>query len=71
MALLALDAAGTLPVPVDQVGALITYAATGVLVGGRMGYCIYLHPECSVLLRIESSKKIESADQAYSWRSYR
>jgi phosphatidylglycerol---prolipoprotein diacylglyceryl transferase len=30
-----------LPIPVDQVGALITYAATAVLVGGRLGYCIF------------------------------
>lgn len=32
---------GRLPLPVNQVGALITYAATGVLVGGRLGYCIF------------------------------
>lgn len=32
---------GRLPVSVDQVGALITCATTGVLVGGRLGYCVF------------------------------
>lgn len=32
---------GRLPLPVDQVGTLITYAAIGVLVGGRLGYCVF------------------------------
>ena len=32
---------GRLPVPVDQVTELIAYAATGVLAGGRLGYCIF------------------------------
>ena len=36
---------GRLPVPVDQVGALITYAATGVLVGGRLGYCVFYNAQ--------------------------
>ena len=36
---------GRLPVSVDQVGALITYAATGVLVGGRLGYCVFYNAQ--------------------------
>ena len=32
---------GRLPLPVDQVTELIAYAATGVLAGGRLGYCIF------------------------------
>jgi len=31
---------GRLPVPVDEVSTLIVYAAFGVLVGGRLGYCV-------------------------------
>jgi phosphatidylglycerol:prolipoprotein diacylglycerol transferase len=36
---------GRLAMPVDQVGTLITYAAMGVLVGGRLGYCILYNAE--------------------------
>lgn len=36
---------GRLPVPVDQVGVLVTYAATGVLVGGRLGYCVFYNAQ--------------------------
>jgi phosphatidylglycerol---prolipoprotein diacylglyceryl transferase len=36
---------GRFPVPVDQVGTLIAYAATGVLVGGRLGYCIFYNAQ--------------------------
>lgn len=36
---------GRLPVPVDQVAALIAYAAFGVLVGGRLGYCIFYNAQ--------------------------
>ena len=32
---------GRLPVSVEQIPALITYATTGVLVGGRLGYCLF------------------------------
>jgi len=32
---------GRLPVPVNQVGALIAYTTTGVLVGGGLGYCVF------------------------------
>jgi phosphatidylglycerol:prolipoprotein diacylglycerol transferase len=31
---------GRLPVPVDEVSTLIVYAAFGVVVGGRLGYCV-------------------------------
>jgi phosphatidylglycerol:prolipoprotein diacylglycerol transferase len=36
---------GRLPVLVEQVGALLTYAATGVLVGGRLGYCVFYNAQ--------------------------
>ena len=32
---------GRLPVSIEQVPALLTYAATGLLVGGRLGYCLF------------------------------
>jgi phosphatidylglycerol---prolipoprotein diacylglyceryl transferase len=32
---------GYLPIPTDQVSTFITYAATGVFAGGRLGYCLF------------------------------
>lgn len=31
---------GRLPIPVDEVPELILYAAAGVIIGGRLGYCV-------------------------------
>jgi phosphatidylglycerol:prolipoprotein diacylglycerol transferase len=36
---------GRLPVPVDQLAALITYSSFGLLVGGRLGYCIFYNAQ--------------------------
>ncbi len=36
---------GRLPIPVDQVEALVTYSAFGVFAGGRLGYCIFYNSQ--------------------------
>jgi phosphatidylglycerol:prolipoprotein diacylglycerol transferase len=36
---------GRLPVPVNEVPALVGYAATGVLAGGRLGYSIFYNAQ--------------------------
>lgn len=44
---------GRLPVSIEQVPALLTYAAAGILVGGRLGYCLFYNLSAVVLHPLE------------------
>jgi phosphatidylglycerol:prolipoprotein diacylglycerol transferase len=43
-----------LPIATDDVGTLITYAATGVIFGGRIGYCVFYNLHEVVLHPLET-----------------